>query len=110
MRYAKFFLLGLFLCQCGLTAWFLFRSTDSGTHQAAPNVEARASSELKSNLDRVAVGMALKEVEAIMGPAGGNYSSYSSHGYYIWKTKESWASVFMEDGKVTKTHFRPAPE
>ena|ERR1043165_920945 len=49
----------------------------------------------KANFNRLRTGMTLAQVEAILGPAGDNYSSDKNRGYYIWKGKDGWCRVWI---------------
>jgi hypothetical protein len=102
--YLKWFLLALFLCLTGITAWFLF-----GPPILEGEVSARVDPIMRAQFYLIRPGMSLKEVETIMGPAGPNFSSNLSRDYYIWKKGETWVSVILEGNGVTKKQIRSVP-
>jgi hypothetical protein len=72
------------------------RSTAEGPVSPGPS---------RDNFGLLRKGMRLAEVEAILGPAGGNYSSISDHDYYIWKGKDGWSRVWISQGRVSQLKF-----
>jgi hypothetical protein len=61
----------------------------------------------RPNFQRLREGMALAEVEAVLGPAGLSYSSDKSYQYYIWKGQDGWRRVWVRQSKVSKLEFDP---
>jgi len=67
--------------------WFALR-----TGPLAPLPPAGPS---RADFDRLRDGMTLTEVEAVLGPAGGDYSSQTYRSYYIWKGPDGWGRVWL---------------
>lgn len=112
MNSLKYFLLALVFGCWGIIAWYLLDATIPGILTGRdvvvddkPEGRFKADPVARAKYDRIHVGMALEEVEAIVGPAGGSYSSQIEHNYYIWKTETSWIRVITVDGKVTSKQF-----
>ena len=105
----KFLLLALIVCHGGITVWLVVRPPLSDGSGPPAKQKPQVDSIVNARFRRLKIGMTLKEAEQIMGPAGSSYSSQIEREYYIWKDKGGWVSVFVERGRLTKTHIRPAP-
>ena len=105
----KFLLLALVMCHGGTTVWLLVRPPVSDSSGPPAEKEPQVNPTVNARFQRLRIGMTLKEAEAIMEPAGLSLSSDINVDYHIWKDKGGWVSVFVERGRLTKTHIRPAP-
>lgn len=113
--YLRNVLLIMLLCLSGIIAWFLLRSTNWDGPLEVPIIDMaardgpRIDPEVKAKFDRITLGMSLKAVEAIMGPAGPSYSSQIERKYYIWKDRKVWVCVIVEQDKVTDRQIQLGP-
>jgi hypothetical protein len=105
----RILLLTFIVCHGGVTAWLILRSPISDDVPRPRKEEPEVDPVVSARFQRLKVGMTLKEAEEFMGPAGRSLSSDINLDYYIWKDKGGWVSVFIEKGRVTDTHVRPAP-
>jgi hypothetical protein len=114
MRYLKFTFLATILGLSAAMLWHVFdlplpdfRRSSEPAKEGIPAANAHVDPVLKSKFDRITVGMTLPEVEQIVGPAGLSYSSQIERQYYIWKSKNGWIRVWVEEGAVTAKRFNP---
>jgi hypothetical protein len=112
--YPKYVLAGALLALWLLASWLVLRPAADdadGPVEIVRHDEEKAAivvdPGVKAKFDQIKPGMTLGEVEAIMGKAGPSYSSQDERECYIWKSKNGWISIIVENGKVTTKGLRP---
>jgi len=100
MRNRRLCLTGVVLGLLGAVLWLAVRPGHPGG--GTPPIGSS-----RANFERLHEQMTRAEVEAVLGPAGPNYSSDTHRDYYIWKARDGWTRVWIREGKVVRLEFDP---